>query len=251
MRGEKMRSTRAGVVKAGLLCLITVFTGSAWGQGAGFDAGQSLDVDDILSEARAIRVPDVPPAGKPALAGLDEQASIVAGISLEFYQALRILSHAAIRIVDEDGAFWQIELQDKNEYSRIKEPRFYNYGIKGTLMGYSVSSMGDIVLYTDADERKSLEQWNPHLSSMPVCLDGAMPRRSFAWYKNCLDGKAKVYTEKAFKYGYLSNNCSHLAATLLNKCGLTNCRDYPKSSGLFHRKGMLNLPPASGKEESN
>ena len=233
---------------AGLLCLITVSAGSAWGQGVGFDAGQNLDVDDFLSEARAIKVPDVSHTAKPAFAGPDEQASIVDGISLEFYRVLRILSHAAIRIADE-GSFWQLELQDSNEYSRIKEPRFYKYGIKGTFIGYSVSSMGDVILYTDADERKSLEELNPHLSSMPVCHDGAAPRRSLAWYKNCLDGKAKGYTEKAFKYSYMSNNCSHFAGTLLSTCGLTNCRDYPKSAGLFHSKGRLNLPRASSKRD--
>ncbi|MEK7382297.1 MAG: hypothetical protein AAB262_03315, partial [Elusimicrobiota bacterium] len=239
--------TRGGGGGAGFLCLIAVSAGSSCGQDAGFGAGQSLAVDEFLSEAGAIKAPAAPQTSATSPARVDGDFSIIVpGISLEFYQALRILSHAAVRIVDEDGSFWQLELQDSNEYNRIKEPQFTRYGIKATLMGYSVSSgKGDVILYEDADERKSLEAWNPHLSSMPVCLNGKEPRESLAWYKDCLDGRAKVYTKKAFRFGYLSNNCSHFSEKILNKCGLANCYDYPRSSGFLHHKGILTPLPAA------
>ncbi len=216
---------------AGLLILVAVFRpDSSWGQA--FEAETEASISALVSSAKRS---DFSKAGEPgATAGVADK--IVPGISLEFYRAFVVLSHAAIRIEDEDRSFWQIELQDKREYSIIKDPHFVKLGIKVKLRGITVS-LGDVILYNDAAERKSVEEVNPHQATAKVCLDGAEPRRPLPWYKTCLEDGAKGYIEKAFNYDPIINNCSHFAGTILEKCGLANCSDYPRSTGLFHRKG--------------
>src|SRR5688572_16632046 len=55
-----MKSSRVGAVTAGFLCLAVVHAGSSWGV-VGFGTGQSLDVKEFLTEARASKAPEVPP----------------------------------------------------------------------------------------------------------------------------------------------------------------------------------------------
>lgn len=212
----------------------------SWGQAA-FEADSEAAVGAIVSQAKKTAARAGAPAA-PAFA--DADAAVVPGISLEFYQALVLLSHAAVRIEDKDGSFWQMELQDKREFSRIKDPSFTKFGIKVTIRGIPFSK-GDVILYKDAEERRSVEEMSRHQSSAPVCLKGEEPQRPLAWYKACLEGQAKGYAEHAFRYDPLVNNCSHFAETILDKCGLANCLDYSRSTGFSHRKGVLTKPAAA------
>lgn len=226
------RDKKGTIVLAGFLLLAGAARGGlSWGQ-AGSEA-DSARIKELVSEAKKTAADSAAPAPP---ANLD--AGIVPGISLEFYQALVLLSHAAIRIEDTDGSFWQMELQDKREFSSIKDPKFTKLGIKVKARGLPFP-MGDVILYNDRAERKSVEEISRHRSSSQVCLKGEGPRRPLAWYKTCLEGQAKGYTEHAFRYDPLVNNCSHFAETSLDRCGLANCRDYSRSTGLSHRKGVL------------
>lgn len=216
-----------------LIALLFVVAGRAWGQ-AGFEGESEAGIGALVSQAKKN---GAAPAGRPgAPAGTDEK--IVLGISLEFYREVAGTSHAAVRIEDQDLSFWQMELEGKGEYSRIKNPRFAKLGIKVELRGIPVS-IGDVIIYNDGAERKSVEEVSRHQSSSQICLNGDGPKRPLAWYKACLEDAAKVYTRKAFQYDPLINNCSHFAEKALDKCGLANCEDYPYATGILHRKGAL------------
>ena len=172
---------------------------------------------------------------------------VIPGITMEFYRELHFFSHAALRITDEGTHFWQMELEAKSEYDSIKDPLFKKLGIKGTFMGLN-SSMGDVVLYNDSKERASLEKDYTHQNSFNICRANADARQSLSWYKECLSGAADNYTKEAFNYNFVTHNCGHFIEEIMNKCGLTNCNDFPKTNGLFHKRGILDLPKASSSE---
>lgn len=230
--------TMAARRTAPLLALMFAFAGRAWGE-AGFEEASEAGIGALVSQARQSITAQTGKAPAPAAAFLSgDDDRIVPGISLEFYREFVYLSHAAIRIEDNDASFWQLELQGKGEYSSIKAPKFTKLGIKVSVR-LIPAPIGDVIIYNDAVERKSVEEISRHQSSSQICRNGEGPDRPLAWYKACLESGARAYTVTAFQYDPLINNCSHFAEKILSQCGLANCQDYPYATGTFHHKGVL------------
>jgi hypothetical protein len=107
----------------------------------------------------------------------------------------------------------------------------------------------DLVEFTDENERKKLDNFEPHYATMPICIDKNATRKTTPWYKDCLSRYAGSYNPenalkagkptKVFEYNPPIHNCCNFAEEALEACGLAHCFDLGKSTGLNHKTGPL------------
>jgi outer membrane protein OmpA-like peptidoglycan-associated protein len=174
---------------------------------------------------------------------------IVKGSTLELYLMWGgLFSHCAIRIDEDPHSFYQLELQTLPDLVKAGIEDFHKIGAAIRLLGVTRDQF-DIVEFTDKKEREKLDHLEPHYATMPICIDKKAARKTTQWYQDCLRRYAGSYNSenalkaghriKAFDYDPMMHNCCNFAEEALEACGLANCFDLGKSTGLRHKTGPL------------
>jgi len=173
----------------------------------------------------------------------------VKGTALEIYAMWGgIFSHCAIRIETNPDSFYQLELQSLSDLKKAGMIDFRKIGAAIRLFG-ATENQFDVVEFTDKDERTKLDNLEPHYATMPICIGKRATRKTTQWYKDCLRQYARSYNPengrkvgnqpKVFDYSPTIHNCCNFAEEALEACGLANCFDLGKSTGLHHKTGSL------------
>jgi len=159
-----------------------------------------------------------------------------------------LFSHCAIRIDTDPDSFYQLELQTLPDLVKAGIKDFRRIGAAIRLLGVTRDQL-DVVEFTDKNERKKLDHLEPHYATMPICIDKKAARKTTQWYQDCLSRYAGSYNPenalkaghriKAFDYDPMMHNCCNFAEEALEACGLANCFDLGKSTGLRHKTGPL------------
>jgi outer membrane protein OmpA-like peptidoglycan-associated protein len=176
-------------------------------------------------------------------------SKIVAGPTLELYLMWGgVFSHCAIRIETNPLSFYQMELQTLPDLKKAGLKDFQEIGAAINLLGVSKDQF-DVVEFTDKNERKKLDNAEPHDATMPICIDKKATRQTTKWYKDCLQRYARSYNPenarkagkpaKVFEYDPIIHNCCNFAEEALQACGLAHCFDLGKSTGLNRKAGPL------------
>ena len=175
-------------------------------------------------------------------------SKVVKGPTLELYVIREIFSHCAIRIETDPSSFYQLELQTLTDLKKAGMKDFHKIGAAITLLGMTIDQF-DLVEFTDENERKKLDHFEPHYATMPICIDKNATRKTTPWYKDCLSRYAGSYNPenalkdgnrtKVFNYDPTLHNCCNFAEEALEACGLAHCFDLGKSTGLNHKTGPL------------
>ena len=173
---------------------------------------------------------------------------IVKGPTLELYEMRKIFSHCAIRIETKPHSFYQLELQTLPDLTKAGLKDFHKIGAAINLLGVTKDQF-DIVEFTDKNERKKLDNLEPHYATMPICIDKKATKKTTSWYKDCLSRYARSYNPenalkagkptKVFEYDPPIHNCCNFAEEALEACGLAHCFDLGKSTGLNRKTGPL------------
>ena len=169
--------------------------------------------------------------------------------ALELYVMWKgVFSHCAIRIETELHSFYQLELQALPDLKKAGLNDYYKIGAAINLLGMTKDQF-DIVEFTDKNERKKLDNAEPHYATMPICIDKKADRKTTQWYKDCLKSYARSFNPenalkagkrtKAFEYNPPTHNCCNFAEEALQACGLAHCFDLGKSTGLNSKAGPL------------
>ncbi|NPU83833.1 MAG: OmpA family protein [Syntrophaceae bacterium] len=173
----------------------------------------------------------------------------VKGTALEIYAMWGgIFSHCAIRIKTNPDSFYQLELQSLPDLKKAGMTDFRKIGAAISLFG-ATENQFDVVEFTDKDERTKLDNFEPHYATMPICIGKKATRKRSQWYRACLSHYARSYNPenarkagnqtKVFDYNPTIHNCCNFAEEALEACGLANCFDLGKSTGLHHKTGSL------------
>jgi outer membrane protein OmpA-like peptidoglycan-associated protein len=175
-------------------------------------------------------------------------SQIVKGPTLELYVMREILSHCAIRIETDPHSFYQLELQTLTDLKKAGIKDFHKIGAAINLLGMTKDQF-DLVEFTDENERKKLDNLEPHYATMPICIDKNATKKTTQWYKDCLSRYASSYNPenalkagkptKVFEYNPPIHNCCNFAEEALEACGLAHCFDLGKSTGLNRKTGPL------------
>jgi outer membrane protein OmpA-like peptidoglycan-associated protein len=176
-------------------------------------------------------------------------SKIAIGPTLELYAMWGgVFSHCAIRIEANPHTFYQLELQSLSDLKRAGMKDYQETGAIINLLGVMVDQF-DIVEFTDKNERKKLDNSEPHYATMPICTDKKATKKTAQWYKDCLSRYAKSYNPentlkdgkptKVFDYNPPTHNCCNFAEEALEACGLAHCFDLGKSAGLNSKTGSL------------
>jgi outer membrane protein OmpA-like peptidoglycan-associated protein len=180
--------------------------------------------------------------------GASYSAKIVKGPTLELYVIREIFSHCAIRIETDPHSFYQLELQTLTDLKKAGLKNFHKIGAAINLLGVTRDQF-DFVEFTDENERKKLDNSEPHYATMPICIDKKAAKKTTQWYKACLSRYAGSYNPenalkagkptKIFEYNPPIHNCCNFAEEALEACGLAHCFDLGKSTGLNSKTGPL------------
>lgn len=173
----------------------------------------------------------------------------VKGTALELYAMWGgIFSHCAIRIETNPGSFYQLELQTLPDLNKAGMIDFRKIGAAISLFGKTENQF-DVVEFTDRAERMKLDDFEPHYATMPICIGKKATKKRPDWYRDCLSHYARSYNPenarkagnqtKVFDYNPTIHNCCNFAEEALEACGLANCFDLGKSTGLHHKTGSL------------
>jgi outer membrane protein OmpA-like peptidoglycan-associated protein len=176
-------------------------------------------------------------------------SKIVKEPTLELYVMWKgIFSHCAIRIETNPNSFYQLELQTLPDLKKAGMKDFYKIGAAINLLGVTKDQF-DLVEVTDENERKKLDNLEPHYATMPICIAKKSTRKTPQWYKDCLGRYARSYNPenalkagkptKVFDYNPPTHNCCNFAEEALEACGLAHCFDLGKSAGLHSKTGPL------------
>ena len=176
-------------------------------------------------------------------------SKIVEGPTLELYEMWRgIFSHCAIRIETNSYSFYQLELQTLPDLRKAGLKDFHKIGAAINLLGVPEDRF-DVVEFTDQNERKKLDNSEPHYATMPICIDKKATKKTTQWYQDCLSRYARSYNPenalkagnptKVFEYNPPIHNCCNFVEEALEACGLAHCFDLGKSTGLHSKPGPL------------
>jgi outer membrane protein OmpA-like peptidoglycan-associated protein len=176
-------------------------------------------------------------------------SKIVKGTTLELYVMWRgIFSHCAIRIETNPHSFYQLELQTLPDLKKAGLKDFHKIGAAINLLGVTEDQF-DVVEFTDKNERKKLDNLEPHYATMPICIDKKATKKTTQWYQDCLSRYARSYNPenalkagnptKVFNYNPPIHNCCNFVEEALAACGLAHCFDLGKSTGLHSKTGPL------------
>lgn len=176
-------------------------------------------------------------------------ANIVNGPTLELYKMWGgTFSHCAIRIETNTPSFYQVELQTLPDLQKAGMKSFHKIGAAIDLLGVNQDQF-DVVEFTDKNERKKLDHFEPPYATMPICIDNKASRQTIPWYQDCLSRYAGSYNPenarkagipvKVFNYNPPVHNCCNFAEEVLEACGLAHCFDLGKSTGLHSKTGLL------------
>ena len=176
-------------------------------------------------------------------------AKIVKEPTLELYVMWNgLFSHCAIRIETDPNSFYQLELQALPDLKKAGMKDFHKIGAAITLLGMTKDQF-DLVEFTDKNERKKLDNSEPHYATMPICTDKRATKKTTQWYKDCLSRYAGSYNPenalkagkrtKVYAYNPPTHNCCNFAEEALKACGLAHCFDLGKSTGLNSKTGPL------------
>jgi outer membrane protein OmpA-like peptidoglycan-associated protein len=176
-------------------------------------------------------------------------SKIVKGPTLELYVMWKgIFSHCAIRIETDPHSFYQLELQTLPDLKKAGLKDFHKIGAAINLLGVTKDQF-DVVEFTDENERKKLDNSEPHYATIPICTDKKATKKTTQWYKDCLGRYARSYNPenalkagkptKVFDYNPPSHNCCNFVEEALEACGLAHCFDLGKSAGLDSKTGPM------------
>ena len=113
-------------------------------------------------------------------------SKIVKGPTLELYVMWGgIFSHCAIRIETNPHSFYQLELQTLPDLKKAGMKDYHKIGAAINLLGVTEDQF-DVVEFTDKNERKKLDNSEPHYATMPICIDKKATKKTTQWYQDCL-----------------------------------------------------------------